>query len=48
MSLWWNKRGNVDEKRVYIPGGLTSLPFEARRWVLAPPSEVDVGRSAKY
>jgi hypothetical protein len=33
-------------KRVYLPGRLTSLPFEARCWVLVPPSEVDVGRSA--
>ena len=40
------QRGHVDEERVYLPGGLTSPPFEARRWGLVPPGEVDVRRSA--
>lgn len=40
------QRGNVDEKAGVSPGRLTSLPFKARCWVLVPPSEVDVGRSA--
>jgi hypothetical protein len=46
MSLWWNNVAMLMRKRVYLPGRLTSLPFEARCWVLVPLSEVDVGRSA--
>ena len=40
------QRGHVDEKQVYLPGGRTSPPFEARRWGLVPPGEGDVERPA--
>jgi hypothetical protein len=36
----------LTRNQVYLPGGLTSHQFKARRWVLVPPSEVDVGRFA--
>jgi hypothetical protein len=39
------QRGNVDEKRVYLPGGLTSLHSKLAVGVPVPPSAVDVGRS---